>query len=200
MFSKCKGLMVFALLGIIQFSAEASVAVVPGAAPVALPGTTAFAEGDLGGTVESDTLIPFRIMSAAGALLFQGTLQDRVVRSSTTGTLHFYYRIRNTTSGLNGIIRSVQSRSFEFAPVTFVDWRPDGLGSVNPVVASRSPAAGPVITFGFNPMVNPLVGGMESRFFFVKTEAKNFNQMGQTRIILRTGESVLLKTMQPTRW
>jgi hypothetical protein len=41
------------------------------------------------------------------------------------------------------------------------------------------------------------VGGRESRFIFAKTMVKNFNDQGQTRIELRTGESTVVQTLAP---
>jgi hypothetical protein len=176
---------------------HASVGLPVGAGPVFLPGSTAALEADLGGPVVSDQVIPFRILNRAGALLFMGQLQNRVVKSSRSGVLHFYYRIRDTKQGLNGIIRSIISKSFVTTPSIQVDWRPDGLGSVNPIEAQRSLRDGSLVQFNFDIADMVMVGGTESKFFYIKTTAQNFNLKGQTKILLTSGDSVLLNTAAP---
>ncbi|GIL16930.1 MAG: hypothetical protein BroJett040_06810 [Oligoflexia bacterium] len=183
------------ILGFVSSFAQASQLLTSGAGPIPLPGTAAISESDLAGTVIRDELIPFRIMSPAGALLFQGVLQDRVVKSSADGELHFYRRIRDTKAGLNGIIRSVQIKSFATSPMVYVDWRPDGLGDVAPKTAQRSALPGTVIQFNFLPAI--LVGGKESKFFYMKTRASNFAVTGLTRIELTTGHAAILRTAEP---
>lgn len=178
--------------------AQASVPLAPGAGPVALPGSTASTIPRLGGTVAHDNLIPFQIMSATGALLYKGVLQDRVIRSSQTQTLHFYSRIRDTTPGLNGIVASVARLNFAPTPMVLVDWRPDGLGTVAPIVASRSAMPGVQIGYNFVGPIQPgLFSGQESRFFYAETRVKNFAITGRTIIRLRTGQSVVLQTATP---
>lgn len=175
----------------------ASVPLPAGAGPVLLPGSTAAAEADLAGTVVHDKLIPFRIASAAGALLFQGVLQNRVVKSASSD-LHFYYRIRDTKPGLNGIIKTITTISYAAAPVLSVDWRPDGLGTIKPKSAQRSAAPGGTIRFEFDIAGPVLVGGTESKFFYLKTaRVANFKESGNTRIQLASGEAVVLRTAAP---
>lgn len=189
----------FLAVAAIQISAPAfaSVALVPGLAPLALPGTTAALEADLAGTVVRDDLIPFRIVNAGGAALFEANLQNRIVRSTGTGRLHFYYRIRDTKPGLNGIVRSIWTDNFQASPRILSDWRQDGLGTVNPKLAERSGGVGQFLRFGFDTTVNVLVGGRESRFFFAKTSAKLFSDQGKTTVQLTSGEFAVLKTLMP---
>lgn len=193
---------VFVVVGSIaclSVSARASVLLPPGGGPVALPGTTAAMEADLAGGVLHDKLIPFQIHAPTGALLFAGELQNRVVRSSRDGALHFYYSVRNTKPGLNGVVSAVTTQSFGVSPYAAVDWRPDGLGDVNPMRAQRSGGVGDTIRFLFPVSGHPLVGGEESRFFYIKTHAANFEEVGTTWIQLRTGEHVVLRTAAPRR-
>lgn len=178
--------------------AEASVVLPPGGAPVFLPGASVAAEADLAGTIIRDDVIPFRITNAAGALLFEAKLQNRIVRSARTGLLHFYYRIRDTRPGLNGIVKSVFTKSFDSSSVILADWRFDGLGVVNPIQGQRSPSLGEVLKFNFNTTLNVLVGGRDSRFFFVKTKDQSFHKRGKTTIQLTTGDSATLTTVAPT--
>jgi hypothetical protein len=185
----------FVLTGVRVFASEFLPA---GAGPILLPGTTVAVEADLAGTVIHDKLIPFRIASAAGALLFEGVLQNRVVKGAT-GDLHFYYRIRDTKAGLNGIIRYVTTASYAATPMLSVDWRPDGLGTISPKSVQRSAAPGAIIRFEFvNGGPQVLVGGRESKFFYLKTvRASQFKELGSTRIQLVTGQAVSLRTVIP---
>lgn len=80
--------------------------------------------------------------------LIPGQLQDRVVRSSRTGLLDFYYRIRNTTG--TGAIGQLYTGRFTVVPLN-VAYRTDGLGTVAPQLATRTAAPGALITFVFNP-------------------------------------------------
>lgn len=194
-----QGLSLIGLIGSMTIASivNASVILPIGASPTFLPGTTAAAEADLAGTVLIDNLIPFTIKNAAGAPLFEGVLQDRVSRSTRTGLLNFDFRIRNTKRGLNGIIRSVITKSFASSPRLLVDWRPDGMGQVNPVQAQRGTATGSVVEFDFDIADQLLVGGTESKFFYIKTFSKSYNLQGQTKIQLTSGESVVLNTAAP---
>jgi hypothetical protein len=180
--------------------ASASVWLVPGAAPAFLPGSTAAAEPDLAGVVQEDKLVPFSIFGAGRALLFEGKLQARVVRSNVTGLLHFAYRIRDTRPGLNGIVQSVWVESFptNVTPRVAADWRPDGLGQVAPRFASRSVSSGSLVRYDFDAMNDVLVGGRESRFFYLKTLAKNVKPGGKVFIRLSTGNTVALDVSQPS--
>lgn len=181
-------------LALLALPAVASVALPPGAR-VRLLGTTAAAEPDLAGVVLHDRLIPFVIRNAAGAPVFAGRLQDRVVRSSATGHLHFYYRIRDTQPNLPGhlVVAGVQPTAWGSLAV---DWRQDGLGAAAPVEARRAAGAADKISFHFAAPVIP--GPIESRFFFIKTDATAFAPGGTTVVLLvSTGETVLLDTTHP---
>lgn len=165
---------------------------------VALPGSTAAANPELAGVVLHDALIPFQIRAASGALLCQGRLQDRVVRSNRTKRLHFYYRIRDwaAVAPLPGSISRIETIPFAGFGALRVDFRPDGLGSVAPRIARRSAAPGPLVEFDFRDP--PLrCGGPESRFFFIETNASAFGPRGTTRLVLTTGQSVTLSTDRP---
>ena len=196
--AQSKFLVSLALVTGLSGAANASIFLPPGTGPTPLPGATAAAEPDLAGVVLHDVLLPFHINNAGGALLFDGQLQNRVVKSTRTGRLHFYYAIRNTRPGLNGIVRALYTKSFAATPQAFADFRPDGLGTVKPVSAARNAGGGETIQFAFVPSATRLVGGLESRFFFVKTSAFNFVGGGLTYIQLTTGESVAVNTVVPT--
>ena len=160
--------------------------VVPGAT-VATLGTTAAARPELAGVVIRDALIPFTITSSGGAVLFKGTLQDRVVRENVSGTLDFYEAIRTTGPGstiakLDSIIRE------NFAGfATDVDYRTDGLGApaIHPLKVTRSPTPGASLDFQFGGVV--VGSNQDSRFFFIKTNATSYTVNGITAIEMSGG-------------
>ncbi len=176
------------LLGVLPVSALLA----PGGS-IPLPSSTAATEPDLAGVVQHDALIPFVIKDTLGRVLCRGQLQDRVVRSTKSGRLHFYYRIRGGRKFLRSAIRIVTTDNFDTDTLS-VGWRLDGLGTVNPTTASRT-ATGETIEFAFKDPV--LRCGAESRFFFIKTNAEKFVSGGMTKLALTTGESVSLKTVMP---
>ena len=143
----------------------------------ALSGTTSAARPELAGTVLVDTIQAF---SFAG-LNISGTVQNRVVRETGTGTLDFYWRVQVDPSSTGGGISAFRLGDFGYAYLTDADWRIDGLGTVAPFVARLfNPASHPegAINFLFtDPSVGPGdfetgVGG--SRFFFLHTDATEY--------------------------
>ncbi len=184
------------LLAISTSEALASLRLSPGGA-ITLLGTTAATESDLAGDVLRDNLSDFAIKDASGTLVFQGKLQNRVVRSRATGRLHFYYRVRDTMPGLPGVIARITTCCFGSDPVA-VDYRTDGLGTVSWTSAKR-PAAQPqevLLYFG----LPGLPAGAESRFVHIKTGATGFAADGKTQILgrLSTSESAtIFETLSP---
>ncbi len=138
--------------------ATSSLASVPLAASqtVPLPGTTAAGEPDLAGVVLKDDLLRFEIKSATGAVLCAGRLQNRVVRSTKTGFMHFYYRLRDMRPGLPGQIVRVDTVDFRKPNRLLVDFRLDGLGVVAPSRASRNAPPGDRVTFHFRDSRAPM--------------------------------------------
>jgi len=152
----------------------------PGDTSVPLPGTTSALRPELAGLVLVDTIRPWTIMTPQGNIT--GRVQDRVVRENVSGTLDFYTRLFVDSvpdfpaPPFSGVIRTDRSSFAAFA--TDVDWRIDGLGNIPPTEASRTPD-GSTVSFLFGGgRVNPthLPGG--SNFFFVKTNATEFNAQG----------------------
>ncbi len=162
---------------------------------VSLPGTTATTEPDLAGVVLHDAAIGFQIRGADGGLLYQGILQNRVVRANSTGRLHFYYRIRNTVGGLPGRVSRITTEDFSGFDPLYVGYRLDGLGVVAPKSAYRGPDPGALV--GFNFASPGLVGGTESRFFFVKTGAAAFGPGGVTTLWLDVVHHTSVPTIRP---
>lgn len=172
-------------------AAMAQSVLLPPGGTLVVPPTTAATEPALAGVVLHDPLVPFTIMDSNGAVLCAGNLQDRVVRSTMTHRLDFYYRIRDT-QGL-GTVAHIATSGFDGVPLR-VAYRTDGLGFVPPRLASRNPA--PVVTFEFNP---PLFCAIheESRFILIRTPAKAYHAGGLTRLVASTGAGVSVHTVRP---
>jgi hypothetical protein len=175
-------------------AAFALTVLLPPGGSLPVPATTAAAEPDLSGIVIHDSLVPFAIRGlASDTVVCSGTLQDRVVRSSKSGHVHFYYRIRNTTG--TGVVNRIATSSFAGLALR-VAFRQDGLGTVPPRMAARNVAPGTFVTFEFDP---PLSCGrhQESRFMLIKTAANAFHPGGQTQILANGGLPDTVNTVMP---
>ena len=174
--------------------------VLPGAS-VAVTGTTAAARPELAGTVIRDALLPFVVTAPSGAEIFKGTLQDRVVRETKTGTLDFYETIRASTSTPTAALDNVIRATFSGFS-TDVDYRTDGLGNpaIHPGKVDRSAPPGGALRFDFGGV--GIGAGQLSRFYFIKTNAVAFDVSGLTAIVMRApstnvAQFVKLKTAEP---
>lgn len=179
-----------------------SVPLPPGGS-ITVPATTPAAEPDLAGTIIHDVSLPFTIKKN-GAVLCAGQLQNRVVRSSKGGGLDFYYRIRRTSG--QGAINRIETTNFSSAAFN-VAYRKDGLGTVPPQRATRSPAAGARITFALTDPTLSCAQHRESRFILIKTAlavpvinptVRGFIAGGSTRLFTTKGESASVTTVMPT--
>ncbi|MEM5365147.1 hypothetical protein V4C53_03770 [Paraburkholderia azotifigens] len=170
---------------------------------VELHGATAASSPSLKGTVLADRIIDFQLRDQEGKLVFIGTLQDRVVRSSKTGKLCFYHRIRSMEPRLSGAIASVVKSGYAHFRAD-VDYRLDGLGAIPPVLATRS-ESGEQIRFIFargkgdypGPEGQPIGAGDESRFFFIQTDDRGYELNGNTTIFGTDGSHLTLRTFAP---
>ena len=140
---------------------------------VNLSGTTSAARPELAGTVLVDTIRPFSV-DLGGGNFTTGSIQDTVLREDGTGTLDFSYRIINDVSSSGSI--DFVTRTAYTGSSTDVDWRSDGVGTIAPDQASRN-AAGDQVLFDFFAN-NLLFPGEGSRFFFIKTDAIDFDEGG----------------------
>ena len=142
-----------------------AVPLIPGSA-VPLPGTTVAARPELAGVVLVDQLVAFSVTFPTDQHI-TGTIQERVVRESGSGTLDFYWRVFNDSSSLNnlGFFRLGQFITGSYD----ADWRIDGLGTVNPDNAFWF--GSPDVNFEFTAGLAP---GEESRFMFLHTDATRY--------------------------
>lgn len=156
---------------------------------VFLPGTTAFAEPDLAGSVLNDNIIVDTMHVNDTAFGLIGTsVQNRVVRSSTDGTLIFGPRLLTATNITFSpfLIDRVELYNFGDFDVD-VNYRADGPGDRGPTQASRS-ADGDTLSFDFG---FPLVGGNlsetqeNSYFFSLNTEATAYSLDGRMSVFAR---------------
>lgn len=179
-----------------------SAVLVPGQFLASTPATTAATEPALKGTVVYDTLLPFTINAYGGALVCTGQLQNRVVKETTTQQLDFYYRVRGTSGP--GTIGAITVSSFKGATLR-VAYRTDGLGTVAPAWAVRSPTPGAQIQFFLMSQNTPPLSCAqheESRFIMIKTTATGFHNGGYTSLNaapfeIGVNEVAVVQTVQP---
>lgn len=158
----------------------AAVVVAPGTVHP-LSGTTSAANPNLAGVVQSDPLIPFEIVDAAGTVVIRGKLQDRVVLSNNLGTLVFAPRLRELESTDESAAIIAMRVTGHDGVSTDIDFRTDGLGDVGPSFVSRSSGGGDVLTFRFDsPAISP---PEESLFTSILTDAEHFARTGSTTIV-----------------
>ena len=164
------------------------------AQPVIVPDVKSHDETDLIAVVKSDKLIPFTVKDVVGNIRIKGNLQDRVVKSKTTGHLHFAQRIilENVASSEQDAIciTGVTRINFPASKKYWVGWRPDGLGHVQPYDSSWCDGGlaypGVFISFSFydiDPYSTVKDTGCMSRmskFYYIKTESNDFDHYGFT--------------------
>lgn len=142
-----------------------------------LSGTTSAARPELAGTVLEDVITPFSF----GALNISGTVQNRVVRETVSGTLDFYWRIKVDPTSTGGDVEAFRLGNFGYDNIVDADWRIDGLGA-SPAYTGRvlNPLGRPdgAINFLFpDPAVrpgDPAADDTGSYFFFLHTDATEY--------------------------
>jgi hypothetical protein len=138
-----------------------AVPVTPGGGSVALPGTTAAANPVLAGSIIADVVTHW--VSAIDPLYgfpgAEGSLQSRVVRETSTGTLDFYWRV--TVDGPSyptfvptGLaLSSLPLANFLTGTSYDADYRLDGTGNSAPAGASAADASS--FTWQFDSSLGP---------------------------------------------
>lgn len=175
---------------------------VPGAArpELAISGMTGAARPELRGVVLNDNLIPFEIRNATNQIIFAGKVQNRVVRSSRTGTLEFAFFIRDTTPGLPGRITEVRRDGFGGWKID-ANYSLDSMGTIGPDSVSYSPN-GTTVEFLFGK--KPITAGALSHSCFVFTDATKFDKAvsakaGSMVITADDGSKVTLQVAAPIK-
>jgi len=104
-------------------------------ADTALTGTTVAARPELAGTVLEDVITPFSFSGVSG------TVQNRVVRESGTGTLDFSWKINVDPGSASAGVSAFRLIDFGYDNIKDADWRIDGLGSVARPAVQRGKSA-----------------------------------------------------------
>jgi len=160
---------------------------------LSVPALTDAGYPNLGGVVLSDQLVPFTLKGREGEGC-TGNLQERVVRSTNTGKLDFYYAVRDT-AGI-GAVSKIDTSSFAGLPVS-VGYRTDGLGTVSPQTVIRSGAPGASITFEFGSTPVSCAAHQESRFMLISTGVTNFVPGGKADIFSTSGIEFSMPAVMP---
>lgn len=165
-----------ALLGLASVSQAVTLNNAFGAQPfldTPLPGTTVATRPELAGTVLADDLQSF----SYSGLNISGTVQNRVVRETGTGTLDFYWRVNVDPTSTGGGVSAFRLADFGYANITDADWRIDGLGSVAPTTGRLfNPASYPTGDINFLFSGNGVPAGAGSYFFFLHTNATGYDK------------------------
>lgn len=164
-------------IGLLAQSAQAVSLTVPVSpnpfADTALGGTTVAARPELAGTVLQDVITPFSFSGVSGSV------QNRVVRETGTGTLDFYWKV-NVDASTNGTgVSAFRLADFGYSNLKDADFRIDGLGTTGPDTArlfnvANYPAGDINFLFSGTGGVAP---GSQSRFFFLHTTATSYDKI-----------------------
>lgn len=163
-----------------------AITVTPGGGSVALPGTTVAAWPDLAGSVLEDVVTTWAsaidpLYNFPGA---EGTLQSRVVRSTTTGTLDFYWRVTAYQPSYPAYIPVSLDVSqlvlghFLTGAGFDADYRLDGLGSEPPVAGVAADGS----HFSFEFASNSFGPGESSYFLLLHSNATAYDSSALARL------------------
>jgi hypothetical protein len=130
-----------------------------------LPGTTLAQRPELAGTVLEDVSTPFSFQGITGSV------QNRVVRETGTGTLDFYWKINVDSSATGEGVGALRLIDMGVGHLKDADWRQDGLGTVGANTARLfNPSSYPTgaLNFLFD---NGIAPGAQSHFLLLRTQA-----------------------------
>lgn len=143
---------------------------------VTLPGTTVALRPELAGTIIADDIVsPFQLQLASGGWV-TGSIQERVVRETSTGMLDFYWKV-NVDENSAGSLSYFRLGNFLDSSYD-ADWRIDGLGDVSPDSAylfGGSYTGQGYINFYYS---DGLGAGESSNFMFLHTDATDYAKTG----------------------
>ena len=151
---------------------------------ITLPGITEAQRHALAGPILHDATVSTSLGGGQG----EGEtvdLQLRVVRSSNTGLLDFYYRFTPTANSAPAGNATGVNILFSLTglELTFADFRLDGVGTQPPNDFANG--VGGVGNFYFT-FLHSVPIGVSTRFFFVSTNAKDFSPTAGRLLIGRT--------------
>lgn len=156
-----------------------------------LPGTKSAIRPELAGTVLVDLDTPFTLGDISG------TVQNRVVRETASGTLDFYWRVILDPTSTAGGITALRLDDFGYANLTDADYRIDGLGTDIATTARLfNPATHPEGAVNFL-LDSPLGANESSNFFFLHTDATAFAETAVYDLIAGNDLSSLFQTFAP---
>jgi hypothetical protein len=164
----------------------------PGA-EVSPTGTTVALRPELAGLVVADTKRHFSVPDGVGGRV-RGYLQDRVVRSTETGTLIFSQRIVLDRRSSSAMSPGEWTISGETPVTTDVDYRLDGLGSLGASSSQRGPT-GDTVRYKLG---RPMAPGESTYFHDMLTNALDFDARGRTTINGTGLPPITLHTYRPT--
>ena len=156
-------------------------------------GTTALARKEFTGLVLADTQRRFSV-SDGGKGTVSGYLQDRVYRSTETGTLVFSQRVVLDAGSSTAASPGEWTITGETLVTTDVDYRTDGLGSLGASSVQRG-ATGSTVRYKLPRRLGP---GESTFFHDMLTNALAFNSLGQTTINGTGLPPITLRTYRPT--
>jgi hypothetical protein len=155
-----------------------AVVLTPGALPSSLPGS---AVGSL--PVIIDVLVPFTGVAqlvpppSPPTPEFTGTIEEQIKREPG-GTLDFYFRLFNNSSGslINSGLDALTSGNF-LGYRQDVDWQSNSPGNAHPTEATSQlplPGQNPVFFAFAGGAGDVVLTGQSSNFFFIDTDATSF--------------------------
>lgn len=187
-----------AALALLSHTAAQAVALTEPVSPAnfadtTLPGTTSAARAELAGTVLEDVTTSFSFDGITG------TVQNRVVRETTSGTLDFYWKVNVDSVEASAGVTAFRLIDFGYDNLVDADWRIDGLGSAAPGIArlfSETGHPGGAINFLFGGGVNE---GQQSKLFFLHTTATSYSQSARFDLLGTAPQSLspLYSTFAP---
>lgn len=156
-----------------------------------LPGTTEVNRPELAGTVLVDQDTSFTLGDISG------TVQNRVVRETASGTLDFYWRVILDPDSTAGGITALRIGDFGYANLTDADYRIDGLGSDIATTARLfNPAIHPEGDINFL-LASPLGADQSSNFFFLHTDATAYAETADYDVTDGSNFTSLFQTFAP---
>ena len=144
-----------------------------------LKGTTLDQRPDLAGTVVEDTIRTWSWIHSPERYTVNGTIQDRVIRRKSSGTLDFYTRIILDPQSSSSIF-TLRKEGFKLPlPYEDANYRIDGLGDIAPVSVTHDVTTG---LYEFSWHGTNVMRKESSKFVYIGTSAKTHDKAGTTSL------------------